>query len=35
MFSVKVRDEVFVKKHIKVRRDPIEKNKLDMIANDI
>ena len=26
---------MFVKKHIKVRRDPIEKNKLDMIANDI
>lgn len=31
IFSKKIRDQVLVKKHLRVRKDPIEKGKLDMI----
>ena len=33
--AAQIKDRILVKKHLRIRRDPVEKEKLDMIERDL
>jgi hypothetical protein len=35
VMAAQIKDRILVKKHLRIRRDPVEKEKLDMIERDL